>query len=772
MSGLAGLAQSLGHAVSGSDKRSSRATLSLKDRGVKVSFEQNGESVTEDIELVVCSAAVPGSHPELVRARSMGIPIVKYAEALGAVFGTREGIAIAGTHGKTTTSSMTAHVLCANKLDPSFVIGGVIPQLGGSSAHGLGPDMVVEACEYDRSFLHLSPSTAVILNVEEDHFDCFSSLGEILETFIEFTKKIKQGGTLIANGDCPGTKRVVEAARQLRPDLKIMTFGQSRECTVQATDVQFKDGFGRFTVKVNKRIVGRAALRFPGNHNVMNALAAVTAASRAGLSWSRALAAVGSFEGVNRRFTVLKDSEDGAIVDDYAHHPTAVSAVIETAQRRFPGKRVIAVFEPHQHNRTRRLFDDFKVALGKADRVLVTDIFRCRDAEDDVQAVGGKQLAKAVFEDFPESKARHVSGQDAILHQLRASVKEGDTVLFMGAGTISYVAQRFAAMGRAAREQTQLDAAKCAASGRVKRPRFLAEPVESIVERELGKFTSHNESLARYTSFRAGGRAKYFLRPRSLQEAVESVKLLRKLGVPFHLLGGGSNTLFRDGLFPGAVIATRQINRMTMRPEGLYTECGVLLQKVIHRAEELGFAGMEGLAGIPATMGGAVTMNAGGAPNTPAVGDFVTRVQVLEADGQVRWIDADEAKFSYRKTELHGRMVLAVELSKFQIDEPSAIRARRFAAARKKAAQQPLSLASAGCVFRNPTGDSAGRLIDSLGFKGFSSGSAEVSDRHANFIINREGASANEIIGLIETLKKGVFEKTGTALELELQVKG
>ncbi|MDF1662951.1 MAG: UDP-N-acetylmuramate dehydrogenase, partial [Planctomycetota bacterium] len=465
------------------------------------------------------------------------------------------------------------------------------------------------------------------------------------------------------------------------------------------------------------------------------------------------------------------ESDSVVYIDDYAHHPTAVSAVIETAHRRFPGKRVIAVFEPHQHNRTRRLFEDFKAALGKADRVLVTDIFRCRDADDDVEAVGGKQLAKAVYDAFPGSKARHVSGQDAILHQLRASVKEGDTVLFMGAGTISSVAQRFAAMGRAAREQTQVDAAKCAASGRVERPRFLAAPVESIVERELGKITSHNESLSRYTSFRAGGKARYFLRPRTLQEAVESVTLLRKLGIPFHLLGGGSNTLFRDGTFPGAVIATRQINRITMRPNGLYTECGALLQKVIHRAEILGYAGLEGLAGIPATMGGAVTMNAGGAPNTAAVGDYVARVQVLEADGSVRWIDAADANFSYRKTELNGRMVLAVELSGFSIDEPGAIRARRFAAARKKAAQQPLSLASAGCVFRNPTGDSAGRLIDSLGFKGFSTGSAEVSDRHANFIINRDGASANEIIGLIETLKKGVFEKTGQSLEMELQVK-
>ncbi|MDF1665304.1 MAG: Mur ligase family protein, partial [Planctomycetota bacterium] len=273
VSGLAGLAQSLGHSVSGSDKRSSRATLSLKDRGVNVSFEQNGDSVTENIELVVCSAAVPGSHPELIKARSMGIPIVKYAEALGSVFGTREGIAIAGTHGKTTTSSMAAHILCSNKLDPSFVIGGVIPQLGGSSAHGLGPDMVVEACEYDRSFLHLSPATAVILNVEEDHFDCFASLGEILETFIEFTKKIKQGGTLIANADCPGTKRVIESARQLRPDLKIMTFGRAKDATIQASDIRFTDGFGRFTVKVEGRVVGRAALRFPGDHNVMNALA-------------------------------------------------------------------------------------------------------------------------------------------------------------------------------------------------------------------------------------------------------------------------------------------------------------------------------------------------------------------------------------------------------------------------------------------------------------------------------------------------------------------
>jgi UDP-N-acetylmuramate--alanine ligase len=771
VSGLAGLAQSLGHSVAGSDRKSSMATLSLKERGVKITFEQNGDHVTESVDLVVCSAAVPTGHPELVKARTLGIPIVKYAEALGAVFGTRAGIAIAGTHGKTTTSSMTAHVLYQNDLSPSFVIGGMIPQLGGSSAHGLGQDMVVEACEYDRSFLHLNPNTAVILNVEEDHFDCFPSLGAIIETFVDFTKGIKPGGTLIANADCPGTQRVIELAQAERPDLKIMTFGRSVGATVQASNVVFDHGFAKFSLRHNGKIVGRAVLRFPGEHTLMNALAAVTAASCTGLSWSRALATVGTFEGVNRRFTILHDSTDGAIIDDYAHHPTAISAVIETARNRFPGKRLVAVFEPHQHNRTRRLFEDFTHALGAADRVIIADIFRCRDADADVAAVGSERLAKAVSALNPECKAKHVSGADAILHQLRTSVKNGDTVLFMGAGVISGIAQRFTAMGRVARTQNQVDSASCAASGRFSRRATIVDSIPRILEREFGNILLQNESLARYVTFRAGGHARYFLKPRHVEEATSLVATLRRLGVPFHIMGGGSNSLYKDGLYPGAVIATRAMKKIEVRNDGLVTECGALFQKVLHRAELLGFSGLEGLAGIPATMGGAVAMNAGGAPHTPAVGDFVERIQVLETDGRVRWISAEDASFGYRTTNIGSRMILAVELGGFTVANPAEIRARRFEAAKRKAAQQPLSIASAGCIFRNPEGASAGRLIDHSGFKGFRQGNAEVSDRHANFIINRHGASASEILELIDTVKTTVEQETGRSLHLELQVK-
>lgn len=776
LSGLARVALQLGHSVAGSDRRSSRATLKLSEKGAQIQFKQDGEAIHERLDLVVASAAIPATHPEIERARGFDIPVVKYSEALGAIFRTRQGIAISGTHGKTTTTSMTSFILHDCGLDPSYVVGGQVPQLRGSAAFGQGPDMVVEACEYDRSFLRLEPSTTVILNIEEDHFDCFEDLDAILEVFAEFATQIKPGGTLIACDECPNARALARALETQRHDLKVLRYGFKAEADVQAIDIQVDDGLTSFTVKVEGQIVGRVSLQLPGEHMVLNALAAATSAHSTGLDWDQILASLSNFQGVQRRFTILHDGMSGSVIDDYAHHPTAIAAVIKAARSRFEDRRVVAVFEPHQHNRTLALFEDFKDSLALADQVVVTDIYRCRDADEDVQAVDGSILAKAVADLAPDTQARHAAGQDDVLTCLAEIVRPGDSVLFMGAGRITETAHRFAAWRSRTMSRPFKRPKLSLLSETQEKPgqEFLWPPgrtVEDIVKRELGPILRLDEPLARHVTFRAGGQARFFLSPPNVDVAVEAVALLRRLGVPFHILGGGSNSLYRDGEFPGAVISTKSMRRLETQGDGLIADSGVWLQKVLHFAEKQGFGGIESLAGIPATMGGAVAMNAGGAPGAPAVGDYVQRLLVLEPDGHVHWISAKEAGFRYRHSELKERFVLAVEMGGFEDLDPKMIRAGRFAAARRKAEVQPLSSASAGCIFQNPANDSAGRLIDQLGMKGLAVGGAQVSTHHANFIVNSQGASADEILRLIELVRLRVLEHTGQELKLELQIK-
>lgn len=757
VSGLAAIARGLGHSAAGSDRAPSETTEALIERGVLVGFDQSGPALPADTELVVCSAAVPERHPELLRARELGIPVAKYAEALGAFVEARSAIAIAGTHGKTTTSSMAAYTLRAAALQPSFVIGGRIPQLGGSAAFGAGPDMVVEACEYDRSFLQLSPAAAVILNIEVDHFDCFSGLDDLLDTFVRFAHRIRRGGILIGNADCPNTARVLAAAAEARPDLEIVRFGFDEGADVRASGLVIEGGRPSFELIAFGESRGRVRLEVPGRHNAANALAALAAAASAGLSWEQGIEQIAGFQGVLRRFTLLRDEPGFAVVDDYAHHPTAIKAVVAAARGRFPGRRLIAVFEAHQHNRTRHLFADFRDALAGADRVLLADIYRCRDAETDVQAVDAATLAAAVRAHRPETAAEHAAGAAALIDRAHELRRSGDVFLFMGAGPIHSSARNFAAEAPSTKSLA------------MKRPRVGA--VDAALSRALGPALRRDEPIARYLTFRAGGTARYYLEPRELGDFVEMVALLRRHGVPFQILGGGSNTLFADHSYRGAVIATRRLDRIDAIPGGLYTRCGALLQKVIHRLEGVGKSGLESLAGIPARMGGAIVMNCGGPPGGVDVARFVRRVLVLEADGKTRWIAGESAGFCYRGSELDGRIVLAAELGGFRADDPATIRQRRFEAARRKALVQPLAAASAGCIFRNPAGASAGRLIDEAGLKGVRCGGAEVSPRHANFIVNTGGATSADIVGLAAAVVDVIQQRTGHRLELELHIK-
>lgn len=443
--GLSGIARILhrdGAKVQGSDLRPSVVTGELMQLGVPVEFGHRSESVPEDTALLVRSAAVPDTNPEVARARTLGIPIVKYAEALGALMAGRRGIAVAGTHGKTTTTAMTTQGLVAAGCDPTMVVGGHIPQLGGTSRVGNSDVLVVEACEFDRSFLNLRPEVAVITNIEADHLDYYQDLAEIQRAFRQFGKRVKAGGAIVV---CAEDPTIPELFADLAP--RLITYGIQRPATIEAQDLRLCGGRPAFRVAVEGRVIGELELCVPGRYNALNALAAIGVAHAIGAPLGPVLEGLGRFTGVNRRFQLHYDQQGVAVVDDYAHHPTEIRATLQAARERFAGRRLVCVFQPHQFSRTRLLLDGFSRALTRADFVIVPDIFSSRDSAEDQRSVSARDLVDRIRARGGE--AEHGERFDAIARRIvdevlteDAADTAGTVVVTMGAGDVFRVAER------------------------------------------------------------------------------------------------------------------------------------------------------------------------------------------------------------------------------------------------------------------------------------------------------------------------------------------
>ena len=433
MSGLAGLLARRGTRVSGSDARGSAVLDRLAASGVPVTTEQNAAAIPLDADLVVASAAIPPEHPELVEARRRGLLVVKYAELLGAVMARCDGIAIAGTHGKSTTTAWLAFVLRHAGLDPSFVVGATVPQLGGGSGVGDGPHFVAEACEFDRSFLNLHPRRAAVLNIEEDHLDCYADLRAIREAFVAFAGGVPADGLIVLNGADP-------QCRLIRPSLsaRVQTFGTSADDDWRATDLVLQDGCYTFNIVHEGKNLGFVRTQLAGLHNVQNALAVAALAFDCGLPWAQIASGLAEFHGANRRLELRGDLGGVRVVDDYGHHPTEIRATLQAARERFAPRRLWCVFQPHQHSRTRFLLQDFAESFKQADRTLVPDIYFVRDSQREREMVRAQDLVDEIRRRGGD--AVYVPQFEAIVQLLVAEAQPGDVVLTLGAGNIWKVA--------------------------------------------------------------------------------------------------------------------------------------------------------------------------------------------------------------------------------------------------------------------------------------------------------------------------------------------
>ena len=433
MSGAAALLHALGAKVSGSDLKPFDGLGSLVARGVRISIGHRASQLDHNVDVVVASAAVGESNPELSEARRRGVPVVKYAELLGALMGLREGVAIAGTHGKSTTSGMCVHLFREAGLAPSFVIGARSEQLGGGSGVGSGPHFIVEACEYDRSFLHMRPRLAAILNLERDHLDCYSDLDEIVTAFGDFAGHVDPRGVLVCNGDDSNAMRAARSAKA-----PVETFGFSEGVDWRGVNLRIEGGHWRFDIVHADKIFLSSGLSIPGKFNVLNGLAATALAFHAGAQPSVIATALNTYAGVDRRLTWRGEGRGVTILDDYAHHPTEIRATLEAVASCYESRRTWVVFQPHQYARTRHFMQQFAESFDGIEEVIVAEVYGARESDDSADTVGSEELVSRIRRHG--GQARYVARLEAVADYLADQLKEGDLVLTMGAGDVWKVA--------------------------------------------------------------------------------------------------------------------------------------------------------------------------------------------------------------------------------------------------------------------------------------------------------------------------------------------
>ena len=440
MSGIALVLHERGCRVTGSDLKTSRYIRQLTRAGVPIHVGHAASTIDEfQPDVVVVSTAIPETNPELVRARELGIPVWHRAKMLSALGYGRTTVAAAGTHGKTTTSSMVATMLDRMGLDPSFLIGGVVEGYGTNGKNGDGEYFVVEADESDSSFLYLNPHVVIVTNVEADHMDHYSSLEEIEDTFCAFMNLVGEDGTVIVCGEDP---HLVELARST--GRAVLTYGEGEGFDVSCAPMASSHAFGTdFRVTLPDGAVRTVAIKNnPGRHNMLNATAALASAYVLGLDTEDAARALSTFEGARRRFTHVGETRGVMLVDDYGHHPTEVKATLHAAKS-LDFAKVAVVFQPHRYTRLQALCDDFVDAFADADTVVLIDVFPA--GEMPIPGVTSKMLADKIRAAHPDKQVRYVADHQALMTCLDEVVQTGDLLITMGAGDVTTVGPEYLA---------------------------------------------------------------------------------------------------------------------------------------------------------------------------------------------------------------------------------------------------------------------------------------------------------------------------------------
>jgi UDP-N-acetylmuramate--alanine ligase len=437
MSGIAEILLNQGFNVSGSDMSKSENTDYLEKQGATIYIGHNSANVANAEVVVYSSAVKPNENPETVYALQNKIPLIRRAEMLSEVARLNYCLAVSGTHGKTTTTSMVALILIKANIDPTVLVGGRLSDFGGTNARlGKGKWTVLEADEFDRSFLQLFPTIAIINNIEAEHLDIYKDIEDLKTTFLEFANKVPFYGFVALGLDDSRNREIMSSINK-----RVVTYGLSRHCDVRAESIMYDDRNATFTVVENNVKLGEVTISIPGAHNVKNALAAITVSRGLGIEFDIIQEALGEFKGVNRRFEFKGYYNGAMLIDDYAHHPSEVSATLDAARNGWD-KRVICIFQPHTYTRTRDLYKEFGQCFDNADILIATDVYAAR--ETPIEGVNGELIAEAAKK-YGHKNVVYIPNVDDIVAYLKNIVTEDDIVVSVGAGNIWKVIAELAA---------------------------------------------------------------------------------------------------------------------------------------------------------------------------------------------------------------------------------------------------------------------------------------------------------------------------------------
>ncbi len=738
MSGLASLLLALGHRVSGSDKVTTEETKRLEKLGLSF-FTTHCEREVEDCDMVIYSSAIKPNNLAYDAAFRAGIPLVRRAEALAAIMAVKEGVVVAGTHGKTTTSALTAHVLRHGQLHPSHYVGAEIPILG-TNAHWdpAGTLFVAEGDESDGTLVNFHPAHSIILNIEAEHLDHYDGLDAIKAVFSQLLDQTS--GYWIYCAEDPVAAEVCSHG----PNAIGYGWQGNPQAAYTAELIAIEPDHSDFQVYQRGSLLGLATLGIPGKHNVSNALAAIALASELGVPFSAIQHALKTFRGAKRRFQIRHRSPRFTLVDDYGHHPSEIAATLATAKGLNP-QRILCLFQPHRYSRTQLLKKEFGAAFHDVDQLFVTDIYPA--SEKPLPGVTGETILEEVR---AQSSVKCSSTPSLITarDQLGNAIRPGDLVITLGAGNVH-------------------EAGRCIA-----RDLPVLERLWEILDAQGGGMARLYEPMHLHTTFRIGGPAQFWIQPQTIVALADIVRYLRGASIPIRVIGRGSNLLVDDGGIRGAVIhpAKGEFEQVHVEGDTLIAGAGARLKKIASTARNARLGGFEWMEGIPGNLGGAIRMNAG-AMGTETF-DQIVSVRFIDLDGSIREKPLAEIQHHYRNVpEFEEQLIVSAVLRGTVLPSTDEIDSKLAASHHKRRTTQPVG-ASAGCTFKNPAPCAAGKLIDELSLKGMEHGPVRVSEIHGNFLVNTGGATARNVLDLVAQIQSRAMEERGIPLELEVKVIG
>jgi len=736
MSGLAHLLLDMGFMISGSDLCENAELCQLRDRGAIFSLGHATEIInTNRPALVVYSSAIRLNNPELAFANRLNIPIVRRAVLLAALTRSRRVICVAGMHGKTTTTAMLAHTLEQLGNDVGFAVGAGVPQLGRHARMTSSENafFALETDESDGTLREFHPEQSIVLNIDEEHLDYYENFEAVCDEFLAFGKQTS--GRLIYCVDDP----LLTNLYAKKPDS--ISYGFNPTADYQAEII----GLKKFVVRYRQKPLGEFRICLFGEKNISNAVAVVAFLHANGFAPDDIAGALGKFKGVNRRQQQLFCDNRYSIIDDYGHHPREIEATLSALGEQCNGRLLVA-FQPHRYTRTKHLLGDFAKSFEGADLLWITEVYAA--SETPLENVNGQLLAEAISRNG--QPAAFAATLQMLRDKVRKAMRPGDMVLFLGAGDITQVAHQLAKdlHMKGTSHTTEL--------------RGLLSSESKILD---------NKPLANRTTLGVGGAAEIYVEPSGETDLALVLRYAAVNELPIFILGRGSNLLIRDGGIRGVVVSLRHsgFSAIEVVDDQLWCGAGARLNHIANAARDAGLTGFEFMEGIPGCMGGALRMNAGAWGG--ATFEQVVRVRYMTHGGKIEERTADQMGAVYRSCPvLREHIALKAVLQGVPV-EKSLVRATMDDLRKQRTESQP-HYRSAGCMFKNPEGLSAGKLVDECQLKGLSEGGARVSEQHGNFIVNDGAATAEDVIALIDKVRIKVLEMRGIDLKTEVQIVG